>query len=132
MSAAQHTPQGAIEIALHIGQHVRQRDHLGQRVTGTVRGLSLDSDRVLQADITLDAPIIIPALNADDREISIWHQHVPAHELAPFDARDELIEGMLSLLRRMEEQYDDNPTVGLSLFIDDIRATIAKASGGSA
>lgn len=104
MSAANRAPEsGCIEISLRIGQHVRHRDYKGERVTGIVSGLSLDSDRVLQADIVLDAPIIIPARDADDREIRIWRQHVPVHELRPFDDRDELIaelrlacEGLLS------------------------------------
>lgn len=52
--------------------------------------------------IALDQPIVIPA-TADIREIQIYTQHVPAHEVAPFDALDELIaelrsacEGLLS------------------------------------
>lgn len=118
MSAAQHTPgrvcdacegfclqaadrhvDAGVELSLRIGQRVRHQDHDGMRVTGRVRGLSVDFERVLQVDIVLDAPIVIPALSADDREISIWHQHVPAHELTPFDDRDELVAELLSALR---------------------------------
>jgi hypothetical protein len=119
-----------VEISLHIGQHVRHGDYKGERVTGEVRGLSLDRANVLHADITLDAPIIIPARNADDREIHIWHQTVPAHELAPFDARDELIANLM---------------LGASLAIDWMRehgaaletmaplqAALDKASGSAA
>lgn len=91
---AQHIEAG-IEISLRIGQRVRHRDYMGERVTGEVRGLSIDSERVLHADITLDAPIIIPARNAEDREIRIWHQLVPALELSPFDDRDELIANLM-------------------------------------
>lgn len=118
MSAARHTPgsvcdacegfclqtversaDAGIEMSLRIGQRVRHQDYQGRRVTGVVRGLSIDVDRVLQADIVLDAPIVIPALTPDDREISIWHQHVPAHELTPFDDRDELIAALLTALQ---------------------------------
>lgn len=126
--SAQHN--AGVEISIRIGQRVRHQDYKGQRVTGVVTGLAVE-DRVLMVDIALDTPIVIPA-SSDYREINIYRQHVPAHELAPFDEREELIAGMLGLLRRMEEQYDDNPTVGLSLFIDDIRAAIAKATGSAA
>lgn len=132
MSAQKHTPTASVEISLRIGQRVRHHDFHGKRVTGIVRGLSVGSEDVLHADIALDEAIVIPPINDDDRELRIYRQHVPAHELAPFDEREELIAGMLSLLRRMEDQYNDNPTVGLSLFIDDIRAAIAKATGGGA
>ena len=132
MSTAKHTPDGGIEISLRIGQHVRHRDHLGQRVTGTVRGLSLDSDRVLQADIVLDAPIIIPACSADDRPFSIWHQHVPAHELAPFDDRDELMAEVLAALAQIERLSREagGNLVDVRAALGDIaRAAIAKATG---
>lgn len=125
---AQHN--AGVEMTIRIGQRVRHQDYKGQRVTGVVCGLSVE-DRELMVDIALDAPIVIPA-SEDYREVRIYRQHVPAHELAPFDEREELISGMLGLLRRMEEQYDDHPTVGLSLFIDDIRAAIAKATSKGA
>jgi hypothetical protein len=103
-SMTQRPPGSGIEVSLRIGQHVRHGEYKGQRVTGVIRGLSIDSDRVLQADIALDAPIIIPASAAGDREIRLWSQLVPAHELAPFDDRDDLIaelrlacEGLLSV-----------------------------------
>lgn len=118
-----------VEISLRIGQHVRHGDYKGERVTGHVRGLSIDGASVLHADITLDAPIIIPARGADDHEIRIWHQNVPAHELAPFDDRDDLIANLM---------------LGGSLAIDWMRkhgatleamaplqAAIDKASGGA-
>lgn len=100
--SAQHN--AGVEMSVRIGQRVRHQDYQGQRVTGVVRGLSVDDERALMADIALDAPIVIPAKSPDDREICIWNQHVPAHELAPFDDRDELIaelrlacEGLLSI-----------------------------------
>ena len=83
--------QTGISLNLSIGQRVRHHDYNGTRVTGVVRGISVSSERVLEADIVLDAPIVIPARGDGDREISIWHQHVAAHELAPFDDRDEVI-----------------------------------------
>ncbi len=96
-----HPGTGSAAINLHIGQRVRHRDHDGQRVTGMVRALGLE-DSVLMATIVLDEPIVIPA-SQDWREVRIHNQHVPAHELAPFDDRDELIaelrlacEGLLS------------------------------------
>ncbi len=87
-----------IALTLNIGQRVRHHDYNGTRVTGVVRGISVSSDRVLEADIVLDAPIVIPSRGEGDREISIWHQHVAAHELTPFDARDELIAEMMEAL----------------------------------
>lgn len=129
MSGAQHTPgrrcdacegfclhategrvEAGLEMSLRIGQHVRHLDYKGQRVTGRVRGFDLDGEGRLNASIVLDAPIVIPARTADDRDISIWHQHVPAMELTPFDERDELIAdlasalgGLLSVLEPPEE-----------------------------
>lgn len=96
MNAAQHTPGPGpgLEISLRIGQRVRHQDFHGKRVTGIVRGLSVDSEDVLHADIALDEAIVIPPINEDDHELRIYRQHVPAHELAPFDEREELIAGM--------------------------------------
>ena len=119
----------ALEISLRIGQHVRHRDYQGKRVTGVVRGLSVDGEDVLHAEIALDDAIVIPPINSDDHELRIYRQCVPAHELAPFDEREELIAGMVALLRRMEEEYDDHAHHALAIFIDDIRAAIAKATG---
>lgn len=124
--SAQHTPGSGIEISLRIGQRVRHRDYQGQRVTGMVRGLSIDSDRVLQADIVLDTAIVIPAIGPDDREISIWNQHVPAHELAPFDEREELIAELVEAL--IQCTTDEGPEQGQ---LDRARALIAKATGST-
>lgn len=92
-------PTAGFEMSIRIGQRMRHTDYAGRRVTGVVRGLSVDSDSTLQVHVLLDAPIIIPARDEDDREISIWHQHVPAHELTPFDDRDELIAELLQTLQ---------------------------------
>lgn len=88
-----------VDISLRIGQHVRHRDYKGQRVTGTLRGLSFDSDNVLTADIVLDAPIVLPARGEGDRQVDIWRQCVPAVELSPLDDRDELIAELLAPLQ---------------------------------
>ena len=47
------TDTGRATVSLHIGQRVRHRDHKGQRVTGVVRSLSVDSDGRLGADVVL-------------------------------------------------------------------------------
>jgi hypothetical protein len=117
--------QAGVALNLTIGQRVRHRDYKGQRVTGTVRGLSIDADRVLEADIVLDAPIVIPARGPDDREVSIWHQRVPAHELAPFDEREELIAGLLSSLQALLAAMDDG---GDEPELVAARAAVAKAA----
>lgn len=108
-------------------------------MTGVVHGISVDSDRVLQADLVLDAPIVIPALSPEDRELSIWRQHVPAHELVPFDDRDELIAELVAALKAEQEwqardaageldpEWDYEAMVGAKR-----RAAIVKASGGVA
>jgi hypothetical protein len=135
MSAATQTPApvASLEISLRIGQRVRHHDFHGKRVTGVVRGLSVEED-VLHADIALDAAIVIPARNADDRELQIWRQHVPAHELAPFDERDELIENLVQSLReallqwntQFEGEQDNDP------WCIAARAAVANAAGGAA
>lgn len=89
----------SLEISLRIGQRVRHSDYKGKRVTGVVRGLSVDGDDVLHADIALDDAIVLPPINDDDHELRIYRQHVPAHELAPFDEREELIGKMTAALR---------------------------------
>lgn len=131
-----NTSGSGVEISLHIGQRVRHRDHRGQRVTGVVNGISVDSDRLLQADLVLDAPIVIPALSPEDREISIWRQHVPAHELAPFDDRDELIADLLAALEA-EQEWQARDAVGEiepdwdyeRMVGDKRRSAIARARG---
>lgn len=126
---AQRTPRGGIALDVHLGQRVRHHDYKGQRVTGLVRGLSIDSELLLQADIVLDDPIVIPARNADDRDISIWHQRVPAHELAAFDDRDELI----AELRLACEGLLSAAETGITSLgaIRAGRAAIAKVPGGA-
>lgn len=128
MNAAQQTPGSGIEISLRLGQRVRHHDHLGQRVTGVVRGISIDSDSVMRAHIVLDTPIVIPARGADDREINIWHQDVPAHELVPFDDRDELVAELLAALIKtvstVELEFGPNSC-------NAERALIAKVTGSA-
>lgn len=134
MSAA--VQNAGIALSLSIGQRVRHRDFDGKRVTGVIRGLSVDTDRVLMAHFVLDAAIVIPAINEGDREISIWHQHVPAHELAAFDDRDELIAEMLAALQAEQEwrEREDagaiDPEWDYELMVGTKRrAAIAKATG---
>lgn len=116
-----------VEISLRIGQRVRRSDYAGKRVTGVIRGLSVDSDQGLMATITLDAPIVIPALGADDREVSIWNQHVSAHELSPFDERDELMAEMLAALQRAADLLARDGKHDSAW--RQVRAAIAKATG---
>ncbi|BEP42239.1 hypothetical protein [Variovorax sp. V15] len=129
---ATHTSAFGVEISLRIGQHVRHWDHRGQRVTGVVHGLCLDHDSVLQADIVLDAPIVIPAVNAEDHELRIWRQYSPAHELAPFDDRDELIDAAQRLEQRgffaPSTCADDETAADMAL----MRAALAKVTGRAA
>lgn len=143
VSAAKHTPGpvASLEISLRIGQRVRHHDFHGKRVTGVVRGLSVDSENGLCADIALDEAIVIPPLNDEDREIRIYHQHVPAHELAPFDEREELIAALLGVAQRCEQRLaaekwrTDGPREALApeaVLLLDLRAAIEKATGAAA
>lgn len=125
--SAQHTPwsQAGIALTLQIGQRVRHCDYKGQRVTGTVRGL-MTEEQALMATIGLDQPIVIPAGHGC-RQVDIYTQHVPAHELAAFDDRDELIAEMLAALKgvvRVANRATDE--------FDAARAAIAKATGAAA
>lgn len=136
MSTAQHTPGpvAGLEIALRIGQHVRHHDFHGKRVTGIVRGLSVDGEDVLHADIALDEPIIIPVLGPDDHDLPIYRQHVPAHELAPFDEREELIAQLLDAARAAEavlgrQKWIEGSTDPEAVALFNLRAAIAKATG---
>lgn len=112
----------SVEMSFRIGQHVRHRDYKGQRVTGVVRGLSVDSEQGLLVDIVLDAPIVIPAGDGF-AAISIYHQHAQAHEFAPFDERDELIAEMLAALQGVVRVADR-----ATAEFDAARAAIAKAA----
>jgi hypothetical protein len=113
-----------IEMSLYIGQRVRHQDYQGKRVTGVVRGLTVDTDRGLMVSCVLDAPIVIPA-GEGYRETCIHHQYAPAHEFAPFDDRDELIAEMLAALEGVV-RVADRATVEF----DAARAAIVKAKGG--
>lgn len=90
-----------VDLSFRIGQRVRHQDYKGKRVTGVVRGLSIDSEQGLMVSIALDAPIVIET--GVSRPIDIWDQTAPAHEFAPFDDRDELIADMLGVLRMVDD-----------------------------
>jgi hypothetical protein len=92
-----------IDLSIRLGQRYRHRDYAGKRVTGTASGISVDSEGELRVDLVLDAPIIIPARGDGDTEIRLWRQHVPAHELAPFDDREELIATLMQALQAEQE-----------------------------
>ena len=125
MSAAQHTPGSGIEISLRIGQRVRHCDDFkGRRVIGVIQSLYL-SDGVLSAEIGLDEPLVIDGLK-DSLPIKLYRQNVPAHELAPFDDRDELIAEMRAALQGVV-RVADRATVEF----DAARAAIAKVTGGT-
>lgn len=135
LHATEGRVEAGLEVSLRLGQRVHHRDYKGQRVTGVVRGLSIDGRSVL-ANIALDAPIVIPARGSTDGDISIWHQNVPAVELTPFDDRDELLAGLLAALEEARTgllwYQDRNP--GQTDGSDDeamarIDAAIAKATG---
>lgn len=119
--------QTGISLNLSIGQRVRHHDYNGTRVTGVVRGISVSSERVLEADIVLDAPIVIPSRGEGDREISIWHQHVAAHELAAFDDRDEVIAELRAALQAMLDYHDDVAKAADQRLLDAGYAALAKA-----
>jgi hypothetical protein len=124
-----------LELSLRIGQRVRHRDYKGQRVTGVVRGIAVEGDNdALMVDLVLDAPIVIPA-RADFHEISIYRQHVSAHELTPFDDRDELVTELLDALQPFVERNSSDDTITITVRTDDVtraRAAIAKAEGKGA
>lgn len=117
--------QTGIALNLTIGQHVRHRDYKGRRVTGTVKGLSIDSDGSLQADIALDAPIVIEA--GEGRPLDIWRQCVPVHELAAFDDRDEVIAELRGALQAMLDYHDDVAKAADQRLLDAGYAALAKA-----
>lgn len=121
-----NAPHG-IALSLTIGQHVRHRDYKGRRVTGMVKGLSVDTEGSLQADIALDAPIVIEA--GEGRPLDIWRQCVPAHELSPFDDRDEVIAELRSALQAMLDYHDDVAKAADQRLLDAGYAALAKAVG---
>jgi len=59
--------------------------YLGQRViydgmAGSLKSLSIEQDGIM-CTVVLDDPIIIPPEHGIEREIKIYTQHVPIHEL---------------------------------------------------
>jgi len=117
--------QTGISLNLTIGQHVRHRDYKGRRVTGTVKCLSIDTEGSLQAEIVLDAPIVIEA--GEGRPLDIWRQCVPVHELAPFDDRDEVIAELRGALHAMLAYHDDVAKAADQRLLDAGYAALAKA-----
>lgn len=91
-----------VDMSFRIGQRVRHQDYKGQRVTGVVTSLSVDSERGLMVCIALDAPIVIPAGHGH-RAINIYTQHAQAHEFSTFDERDALVAELLSACRASRE-----------------------------
>lgn len=140
MSAAQHASGAGIEISLRLGQRVRHsNDYKGQRVTGTVQSISLDGG-VLVVVIALDQPIIIPA-RGDSREIRLHSQCVPAHEVAPFDEREELLQGLLAALQALhgvfthmalDEEHQRPTEAEYQAAMATAAALIAEATGSAA
>lgn len=133
MSTQQPVDAG-VEMSFRIGQRVRHQDYKGQRVTGVVRGLSIESERGLIVDIALDAPIVIPAGHGY-AAISLYTQHAPAHEFSPFDERDELVAEMLEALQPFAAHNSSDETITITVRTADVaraRAAIAKATGAAA
>ena len=121
-----------MEISLRIGQRVRHTDYKGQRVTGVVTGLQVDSDRALIADVVLDKAIVIPA-DAHGPEITVRHQHAPAHEFSPFDERDELMAEILAALNAALDDVDAARAEGIEqpAWADPARTVVAKVTGAA-
>jgi hypothetical protein len=132
---AQPTTAG-VEISLRIGQRARHHDFHGKRVTGVVCGLSVDSYNVLQVDIVLDEPLVIAPAFDGDRELRIYRQHVPAHELQPFDEREEVIAQLLDATRAAEavlgrQKWIEGSTDPEAVALSKLRDAIVKATGGA-
>ena len=124
-----------VELSLRIGQRVRHHDYKGQRVTGVVRGISVDREGALQVDLALDAAIVIPAIGVY-QEDRIWNQRIPAHELAAFDDRDELIADLLEraaiALQYLDSILSKNKgSADIVCAADHLRIAIAKAAGSA-
>jgi hypothetical protein len=125
-----------VDMSFRIGQRVRHQDYDGKRVTGVVRGLTVDGERGLMVTIALDAPIVIPEGNGC-REIHIHNQHAPAHEFSAFEGRDEIASDLLFALREalqsLEYVYYAYPNIcGRGKAGEDMhraRVAIAKANG---
>lgn len=133
MSQTGQITKAGAAISLHIGQRVRHRDHNGQRVTGIVEMLGLN-EGALMATIALDAPIVLPAIG-EFGETRLHGQYVPAHELSPFDDRDELMAELLAALQVFAERSSSEETITITVrteHVERARAAIARASGVAA
>lgn len=126
-------PKHGVEVSLHIGQHVRHRDHAGKRVTGRINSLQVESEQGLTASVILDEPIIIPARGEGDREIRINWQTCPVTEFTPFDDRDELIAEMLAaLLKARAGLLEARGFIENDELLYEIDIAISKVTGAAA
>ncbi|MGQ3001273.1 MAG: hypothetical protein ACT6UH_00565 [Hydrogenophaga sp.] len=121
-------PKAGAFTDLRIGQHLRHRDYKGERVTGIVRCLSVESEQGLMVEIALDAPIVIPA-HGDFHETRIYRQFAPAHEFLPFDERDELIAELQSALQGLLQYHDDVPKAANQQLLDAGYSALARVAG---
>jgi len=129
------------DLSFRIGQRVRHVDYDGKRVTGLIRGLTVDGERGLMVSIALDSPIVIPAGHGYSAT-NIYQQHAPAHEFAAFDERDEILAELLAALYDALPYVEDvlSDKAQLACFkrgvverhARQIRGAIAKAEGGAA
>jgi len=127
-----------MRVSLAIGQRVRHTDYKRQRVTGVVHQLTIDAERGLMVTVLLDEPIVIPPVDVGDHDLLLHWQTAQAHEFAPFDERDELIESLLGALQA-EEEWRGRDAVGeldpewdYELMVGTKRrAAIASATKGS-
>lgn len=131
--------KNTFDCPLRVGQRVRHTDHLGQRVTGVIYGLSVCHERGLMVDCRLDAPIVIPS-DEHSPSISIWNQYGQAHEFTAFDERDELVDelvGTLDACRNMLADLAGCPGIDVAMQaklqgrITTVSVAIAKVTGRS-
>ncbi len=128
--------RGTFDCPLRVGQRVRHTDYKGQRVTGVVYGLSIDSEQGLMVDCVLDEPIVMPA-TAYCEEVKLYRQYAQAHEFTAFDERDELVEELTKALDILRDCLENSIELLGHDPADDARvklarAAIAKATGSAA
>ena len=133
---AHRHPDHGIDFSLRIGQRVKHHDYQGKRVTGVVRGLSVDDERGLIVSCFLDEPIVIAAGHGFDATKIFW-QNAQAHEFSPFDERDEVIAELLAVVQRCEQRLTAEKWVTSgprdafapeAVLLLDLRAAITKAT----